>query len=90
MLKQIRMKTKQKKITKSNYFFNRQIMLNYCSTAANIKPDAAGTVNIDYHEYERLKDIEHQWIQETQNVLLSDELMQHDLNLMKEILNQGG
>ena len=89
MMQRMKHKMMKSKIDKIGYLFNRQIMVNYCSTAANIKPDAAGTVNIDFHEYERLKDIEHQWIDEKQDVLLSDELMQHDLELMKAILNQG-
>ena len=89
MMQRMKHKMMKSKIDKIGYLFNRQIMVNYCSTAANIKPDAAGTVNIDFHEYERLKDIEHQWIHEKQDVLLSDELMQHDLELMKSILKQG-
>ena len=89
MLKTIKNKIKQNKIDKIGYFFNRQVMLNYCLTVGNIKPDAAGTITIDVQEYARLKDIEHQWINETQNLLLSDELMEHDLKLLKAILNQG-
>lgn len=89
MMQRMKHKMMKSKIDKIGYLFNRQIMKNYCSTAANIKPDAAGTVNIDFHEYQRLKDIEHQMISQTENVLLSDELLQHDLELMNSILKQG-
>ena len=64
-------------------------MTNYGLKPAMIPPDAIGTITIDVQEYARLKDIEHQWINETQSMLLSDELMQHDLKVMKAILNQG-
>ena len=77
------------KIDKHTYFFNRQVMTNYGLKPAKIPPDAIGTITLDVQEYARLKDIEHQWINETQNLLLSDELMQHDLEIMKAILNQG-
>ena len=89
MLKTIKMKIRKSKIDKSNYFFNRQVMTNYGLKPARIPPDAMGSITLDVQEYARLKDIEHQWINETQNLLLSDELMQHDLELMKSILNQG-
>ena len=90
MLKQIRKKTRQDKIDKVECFFNRQVMTNYGLKPAKIPPDAIGTITLDVQEYARLKEIEHQWVNETQDLLLSDELMQHDLELMKEILNQGG
>lgn len=89
MLKTISKKIKQNKIDKVGYFFNRQVMTNYGLKPAMIPPDAIGTITIDVQEYARLKDIEHQWINETQSMLLSDELMQHDLKVMKAILNQG-
>ena len=89
MLETIQKKIKQNKIDKSDYFFNRQVMTNYGLKPAMIPPDAIGTITIDVQEYARLKDIEHQWINETQSLLLSDELMQHDLELLKAILNQG-
>ena len=89
MLKRIKKQVMKNKIDKVGYFFNRQIMVNYCLTAANIKPDAAGTITIDFQEYERLKDIEHQWVIETQNLFLNNELMEQDLQLMKSILGQG-
>ena len=89
MLKTISKKIKQNKIDKVGYFFNRQVMTNYGLKPAMIPPDAIGTITIDVQEYARLKDIEHQWINETQDVLLSDELLNHDVELMKAILNQG-
>ena len=89
MLKTIKKQVIRNKINKSDYFFNRQVMTNYGLKPAMIPPDAIGTITIDVQEYARLKDIEHQWINETQSLLLSDELMQHDLELMKAILNQG-
>ena len=89
MLKTIKKQVIRNKINKSDYFFNRQVMTNYSLKPAMIPPDASGTITIDVQEYARLKDIEHQWINETQSLLLSDELMQHDLELMKAILNQG-
>lgn len=89
MLKTIKKQLIRNKINKSDYFFNRQVMTNYGLKPAMIPPDASGTITIDVQEYARLKDIEHQWINETQSLLLSDELMQHDLELMKAILNQG-
>ena len=48
-------------------------MTNYGLKPAMIPPDAIGTITIDVQEYARLKDIEHQWINETQSMLLSDE-----------------
>ena len=89
MLKTISKKIKQNKIDKVGYFFNRQVMTNYGLKPAMMPPDAIGTITMDVQEYARLKDIEHQWINETQSMLLSDELMQHDLKVMKAILNQG-
>ena len=89
MLKTIKKQVIRNKINKSDYFFNRQVMTNYGLKPAMIPPDAIGTITIDVQEYARLKDIEHQWINETQSMLLSDELMQHDLKVMKAILNQG-
>ena len=89
MLKTIKKKIKNNKSDKVGYFFNRQVMTNYGLKPAKIPPDAIGTITIDVQEYARLKEIEHQLINETQDVLLSDELLQHDLELMKAILNQG-
>ena len=89
MLKTIKKKIKNNKDDKVEYFFNRQVMTNYGLKPAKIPPDAIGTITIDVQEYARLKEIEHQWINETQDVLLSDELMQHDIEIMKAILNQG-
>ena len=89
MLKTIKKQVIRNKINKSDYFFNRQVMTNYGLKPAMIPPDASGTITIDVQEYARLKDIEHQWINETQDVLLSDELLNHDVELMKAILNQG-
>ena len=89
MLKTIKKKIKNNKSDKVEYFFNRQVMTNYGLKPAKIPPDAIGTITVDVQEYARLKEIEHQWINETQSLLLSDELMQHDLELMKAILNQG-
>ena len=89
MLETIQKKIKQNKIDKIGYFFNRQVMTNYGLKPAMIPPDAIGTITIDVQEYARLKDIEHQWINETQSMLLSDELMQHDLKLLQAILDKG-
>ena len=89
MLKTIKKQVIRNKINKSDYFFNRQVMTNYGLKPARIPPDASGTITLDVQEYARLKEIEHQWINETQSLLLSDELMQHDLELLKAILNQG-
>ena len=89
MLKTIKKKIKNNKSDKVEYFFNRQVMTNYGLKPAKIPPDAIGTITVDVQEYARLKEIEHQWINETQDVLLSDELLNHDVELMKAILNQG-
>lgn len=89
MLKTIKKKIKNNKSDKVGYFFNRQVMTNYGLKPAKIPPDAIGTITVDVQEYARLKEIEHQWINETQDVLLSDELLNHDVELMKAILNQG-